>query len=603
LAEIQGEIERSLEFLAAPLRDLPPRQRSMHAVFDHSWNLLSEHERRILRRLSVFRGGCKREAAQEVADASLADLAALVDSSWLRLGDNGRYGMHELMRQYCGEKLESEHLDACGETPAQVRRRHCTYYGAHLHEVLQKTNTRRQALQEIMAEFGNVQAAWHSAVDTLDVAVAFDICMILFFAGDLMGRNHFSIQIMESAAVRLEERLARNDLERADEAAIVQIQANIRHAQAVQYGNLGLLEEANRATERLGVLVERMEPGESYTFWHALHHKIQVLLSLQYGDWSDACRRARDQLVLYEDEGFHSPVYGEHGRVFWQAEIYAWLGRIHSALGDYAEAEQMFEQCLILRDKMGEKRVKAWELGFYSRLAQTLGNYSRAMELASQGLLLSEEVGDRVTTAYDHLAVGRVLAAQGRHDRARMHVEQSLKMGRQTGYLFLLMDPLLELACIELATGHPDAAKRLYEEALQAFAASGTAHTNSLVAVWLGLGWTALAQEKIAEAREMFGKALSARGRAAVETMDGIAGMGRVLMEEGKHEKAAEFFALVAHHRFTAYVLRQQAEEWLQRLECKLPAQTYNGRVAAGRHAKVDEVVDTLVIRPSEGGD
>jgi len=62
--------------------------------------LLSEEERKVLPRLSAFRGGFGREAAEAVADATLAVLASLVDSSWLQATPAGRYTMHELVRQY-----------------------------------------------------------------------------------------------------------------------------------------------------------------------------------------------------------------------------------------------------------------------------------------------------------------------------------------------------------------------------------------------------------------------------------------------------------------------------------------------------------------------
>ena len=117
--EIQREMARSLEFLTTSLRDMPARHRSMRAVFDHSWSLLSESERNILRQMSVFRGGCTREGAAAVTGATLADLAQLVDRSWLRRQALVRYDMHELIRQYCEEKLEAEHQTASGETPCR----------------------------------------------------------------------------------------------------------------------------------------------------------------------------------------------------------------------------------------------------------------------------------------------------------------------------------------------------------------------------------------------------------------------------------------------------------------------------------------------------
>src|SRR5512143_2346170 len=73
-AEIAREIERGLDFLSVTTRDLPARHRSMRAVFDHSWRLLSPEDQTVLLRLSVFRGGFKREAAEQVAGATLAVL-------------------------------------------------------------------------------------------------------------------------------------------------------------------------------------------------------------------------------------------------------------------------------------------------------------------------------------------------------------------------------------------------------------------------------------------------------------------------------------------------------------------------------------------------
>ena len=104
-AEIAVEIEKSLGFLSSDLADLPHRQRSMHAVFDRSWKRLQPDEQMVLARLSVFRGGFSREAAEQVAGANLRILLSLVNKSLLqRQVENGRYQVHELLRQYAAEK-------------------------------------------------------------------------------------------------------------------------------------------------------------------------------------------------------------------------------------------------------------------------------------------------------------------------------------------------------------------------------------------------------------------------------------------------------------------------------------------------------------------
>jgi predicted ATPase len=114
-AEIADQIagDMRLDFLASGQRDLPERQRSMRAVCDHSWNLLPEGQQAVLEVFSVFRGGCTREAAQEVTGASLRDLLSLVDRSLLQRTAatsarrvSNRFEMHELLRQYAAEKLE-----------------------------------------------------------------------------------------------------------------------------------------------------------------------------------------------------------------------------------------------------------------------------------------------------------------------------------------------------------------------------------------------------------------------------------------------------------------------------------------------------------------
>ena len=83
LAEIAEEIARSADFLSTTMRNLPERLRSVRAVFETTWRRLTDEERQVFRRLSVFRGGFTREAAAVVAEADLTTLAALIDKALL----------------------------------------------------------------------------------------------------------------------------------------------------------------------------------------------------------------------------------------------------------------------------------------------------------------------------------------------------------------------------------------------------------------------------------------------------------------------------------------------------------------------------------------
>ena len=126
-ADIAREITHSLDILTTALRNIPEKHRSMRAAFEQSWKLLPADEQMVFSQLSVFRGGFRREAAEAITSASLMTLAALVDKSLLRTNGNGRYDMHDLLRQYGDEQLQAS------GTANSVRDTHSQYYLELLH--------------------------------------------------------------------------------------------------------------------------------------------------------------------------------------------------------------------------------------------------------------------------------------------------------------------------------------------------------------------------------------------------------------------------------------------------------------------------------------
>ncbi len=165
--EIAEEINRSLDFLAdLPVPqifpgDLSDRQRSLRAVFDHSWDLLSGREQYLLPRLAVFRGNFSRQAAEQIAGISLRELSGLVDKSLLHRTLPGKFDLHDLLRQYCEEKLAQSPSNS-----QETRKRHCAYYCNKLSEWNQHLSGEKQgqALREIESELENILAAWDWAV-------------------------------------------------------------------------------------------------------------------------------------------------------------------------------------------------------------------------------------------------------------------------------------------------------------------------------------------------------------------------------------------------------------------------------------------------------
>jgi hypothetical protein len=154
-SEIATEIEQSL-FPERP-DAICRRHRSIRAVFDHSWQMLQIEEQQVLCKLSVFRGGFSRQAAEHVAGASLLVLSSLMVRSLLRRTATGRYDLHELIRQYAAFKL-AEDTDELHT----VQERHSHYYLSLLGEkgVMLQSHDQKEALTELTTEMDNIRAAW-----------------------------------------------------------------------------------------------------------------------------------------------------------------------------------------------------------------------------------------------------------------------------------------------------------------------------------------------------------------------------------------------------------------------------------------------------------
>jgi len=164
--EIALKIEDNLEFLATSLRDIPERHRSIRAVFEHTWALLAATERQAFADMSVFVGGFREEAAQQVADVGLPALLALVDRGLLQRQTSGRYDRHPLLWHFASEKLGAHPVHR-----AVIQMRHCSYYTAFLKEQLSHvrqtaatTGVAKATLALIEADIQNIRAALHWAV-------------------------------------------------------------------------------------------------------------------------------------------------------------------------------------------------------------------------------------------------------------------------------------------------------------------------------------------------------------------------------------------------------------------------------------------------------
>jgi predicted ATPase len=167
--QILDRISQRLDLLKGG-RDADPRQQTLRATIEWSYELLTSEEQRLFARLSVFAGGCTVEAAEEVTDADLDALQSLVEKSLLRFTD-GRYWMLETIREYAGEQLETV------ERAVEVREKHAAWVEALALEASGELRGERQleSLDRLTVEHANISAALAFAVDAGDARRALAI--------------------------------------------------------------------------------------------------------------------------------------------------------------------------------------------------------------------------------------------------------------------------------------------------------------------------------------------------------------------------------------------------------------------------------------------
>jgi len=175
-AEISEEITRSIHFLETSARGVPVRHRSLRAVFEHSWELLAAQEQQVLRQLSFFQGGFTREAAQAVAGASLHQLSALISKSLVRRDADGRYTLHELIRQFAALRLQ-----AAGESAATAER--LLAFALHLaqaSDALLRSEAQAQAVERLRQEQDTLTQALAMALTQNKIESAAQLCVDLW---------------------------------------------------------------------------------------------------------------------------------------------------------------------------------------------------------------------------------------------------------------------------------------------------------------------------------------------------------------------------------------------------------------------------------------
>jgi predicted ATPase len=160
LAQLITTIEASLDNLATRLRDVPARHRTLRAVFETSWALLTAAEQKLFAGLSVFRGGFDETAVKAITQDTPYRLQTLAGKSLLQAGDGSRFYIHEYLRQFAAEKLTGLSHES------NIASQHSVYYLNFVaeQEAALVGEEPQTAVQTLSLELDNIRQAWRTAV-------------------------------------------------------------------------------------------------------------------------------------------------------------------------------------------------------------------------------------------------------------------------------------------------------------------------------------------------------------------------------------------------------------------------------------------------------
>jgi predicted ATPase/DNA-binding CsgD family transcriptional regulator len=351
--EIAEELEKGLDILATEVRDAPERHRSIRAVFDHSWSMLDRAEQGIFLLLSVFRGGFTREAAQQVAGASLQQLAGLANKSFLSHDpDSGRLEVHELLRQYAQERLAET-----PETSALAQEAHAAYHAEFMQQRWGDLKGSRQmlALAEIEDDIENVRAAWRYYLEQRNVPQMWKFIYGLWQVYWIRWWNHAGMDLFAEAARALQG-------EENEEA--IALRALAMAYQGYFMGWLDLSEQGYElAKESVAILGQLNHPGALLFAYDSLG--VNAYMLNRYSEEITASNKMLKIAIKIDDK--------------WLLAFSLFAVSMGALLKeDYPEARRLAESNLKLNEEIGDVIGSTLPLIVLGHAAWALGDYEGA---------------------------------------------------------------------------------------------------------------------------------------------------------------------------------------------------------------------------------
>ncbi|MDX3108106.1 BTAD domain-containing putative transcriptional regulator [Nonomuraea angiospora] len=543
VGELAERLDDRFRLLTGGHRGAPARQRTLRAMIDWSWELLTAAEQAVLRRLAIHSDGCTLQAAEAVCTgagvkpAEVLDLLTrLVDRSLVLVAheaDGTRYRLLESVSAYLLERLrETEY--------ARVRHAHASYYAAFAERAdsLLRGADQRYWLRRLDAETANLRGALDSAAADSDGPLMRRLVHALawywFLRGRLTEAKRYlalalalpedppggSESVADPAAGRVPDRPGTVAWHTGMSLLSGAPDGPARHSQAILEVYEGIRDPHERviagwllahAVTRFGdfavgtellnrMLMQSRALGDRWGLAAGL--STRGMQTYVCGDLKGSRRDGEESLELFREAGDR----------WGQLQATAVLGRLAEIEGDYPQAARLHREGLRIAEELGlwtDASMRWSELG---RIALLTGDDAGAEEFHERARRLAVEQADQPAEEFAELGLALGARRQGRLDRAESYLRRWLEWNRQFDAEYGSALILAELGFIAELRGDAQTALALHLEGLAAARDTGDPRAIALALEGLA-GARALAGHPLQAAR-LLGAASAARASA-----------------------------------------------------------------------------------------
>ncbi len=603
--------------LTSGSRTALPRQQTLRALIEWSYDLLSEAEKTVFRRLAAFSGGWSLEAAESVCSQERIEsvevmdiLARLVDKSLVNKEDiNGeaRFHMLETIRQYAQFKLFAS------EEVEDVKDRHRDWFMqlAETAEPILRTGGQLPWLEWLEMEHDNLRAAMRWCVEQKQVEQALRIPSALAYFWDIHGhaeegRNWFNQALAVDGAAKAKHPFAWAKaidghfyLFTSLSRAVMHFQADMEEALKIfrEHGDdfqvahtlyhlayiphfAGDMKQAKSAYEQSLDMYRRI--NDAWGIGGCLHCIAHV--AEQQGS-AEASRNLFDESLSYlKTSGDRWSLYHPVGD----------SGRLLLNEGKLKEAREIYEESIQTFEELGNRSWVSSSLRQLAKICQLQGDFEKARQYAEEGVAISKAINDLIELPWNQLRIG--LLQWSLEEFAQAH--QSILSGMAVSEKMLTERDAAYLKCMagfmECHAGHPlqgiEKMKLELDGALK----------DTPIDVYDLLPWfahTLWLERDIPRAKQTYRDALKGvhKMKWLIRIPECLEGLGKVAVTENDLERAARLFGSADAMREKMGtpippVLREDYDEHKQMTREKL-GKDFEGAWSTGRGMTVEETV------------